>query len=139
VDVTELAHDRWMVDPTVDGEWGGLRRVLCAAGIDPPVLRGDYHTAASLIAVGEAVALCRPTSLPRDDTAVRPLRGDPLAVRLLLYSRPGPSGELYEAVYADLTAAYREAALRAAAYRQWLLRHKGPLLTATAPAPIPAA
>jgi DNA-binding transcriptional LysR family regulator len=139
VDLTELAHDRWMVDPTVDGEWDGLRRVLCAAGIDPTVLHGDYHTAASPTAISEAVALCQPTSLPRDDMAVRPLRGDPLTVRLLLYSRPGPSAELYEAVYADLTAAYREAALRAAAYRQWLLRHDSPLLAPAAPAPIPAA
>ncbi|MEV4681755.1 LysR family transcriptional regulator [Streptomyces kurssanovii] len=140
VDLADLAHDRWMVDPTVDGEWDGLRRVLGAAGIDPPVLHGDYHTAASLIAVGEVVAPCQPTSMPREDMAVRPLRGDPLAVRLLLFSRPGPSGgELYESVFADLTAAYREAALRAAAYRQWLLRHKSPLLTQAEPAPLPAA
>ncbi|MFJ3101690.1 LysR family transcriptional regulator [Streptomyces sp. NPDC086835] len=139
VDLADLAHDRWMVDPTVDGEWDGLRRVLGAAGIDPPVLHGDYHTAASLIAVGEVVAPCQPTSMPREDMAVRPLRGDPLAVRLLLCSRPGPSGELYEWVYADLTAAYREAALRAVAYRQWLLRHKSPLLTQAEPAPLPAA
>ncbi|GGT09314.1 hypothetical protein GCM10010271_09430 [Streptomyces kurssanovii] len=135
VDLADLAHDRWMVDPTVDGEWDGLRRVLGAAGIAPPVLHGDYHTAASLIADGEVVAPCQPTSMPREDMAVPPLRGDPLAVRLLLFSRPGPAGgELYESVYGDLTAAYREAALRAAAYRQWLLRHKSPLLTQAEPA-----
>ncbi|UYQ64329.1 LysR family transcriptional regulator [Streptomyces peucetius] len=139
VDLAELAHDRWMVDPTVDGEWDALRRVLCAAGIDPPVLHGDYHTAATLIAVGEAVAPCQPTSLPHDDMAIRPLSGDPLAVRLLLFSRPGPSAELHEAVYADLTDAYREAAMRAAGYRQWLLRHNSPLLETTAPAPLPVA
>ncbi|MFI1395056.1 LysR family transcriptional regulator [Streptomyces sp. NPDC020681] len=128
VELADLAEDRWIVDPTVDGEWDGLRRVLGAAGLNPPVLYGDYHTAASLIAVGEAVAPCQPTSDPRDDMAIRPLRGDPLAVRLLLFSRPGSCEELYAAVYADLEAAYREAALRAAAYRQWLLRHKSPLL-----------
>jgi DNA-binding transcriptional LysR family regulator len=139
VELADLAQDRWMVDPTVDGEWDGLRRVLGAAGIDPPVLHGDYHTAASLIAVGEAVAPCQPTSVPREDMAIRPLRGDPLAVRLLLFSRPGPSAELHETVYADLAAAYREAAMRAAEYRQWLLSHKSPLPAATSPAPIPAA
>lgn len=139
VELADLAHDRWMVDPTVDGEWDGLRRVLSAAGIDPPVLHGDYHTAASLIAVGEVVAPCQPTSAPREDMAVRPLRGDPLAVRLLLFSRAGPSAEPYESVYADLTTAYREAALRSAAYRQWLLRHKSPLIGAAEPAPLPAA
>ena len=132
VELADLAEDRWMVDPTVDGEWDGLRRVLVAAGLNPPVLHGDYLTAASLIAIGEAVAPCQPTSGPREDMAIRPLRGDPLGVRLLLYSRPGACAELYEAVYADLEAAYREAALRAVAYRQWLRRHKSPLLHAPA-------
>lgn len=130
--LTDLAGDRWMVDPTVDGEWDGLRRVLGAAGIDPPVLHGDYHTAASLIVAGEVVAPCQPTSGPRDDMAIRPLRGDPLAVRLLLYSRPGTSTGTgcAESAYADLAAAYREVALRTSAYRQWLLRHGSPLARA---------
>ncbi|MFK4223532.1 LysR family transcriptional regulator [Streptomyces sp. NPDC019890] len=132
VELADLAEDRWMVDPTVDGEWDGLRRVLVAAGLNPPVLHGDYLTAASLIAIGEAVAPCQPTSGPREDMAIRPLRGDPLGVRLLLYSRPGACAEPYGAVYADLEAAYREAALRAVAYRQWLRRHKSPLLHAPA-------
>ncbi|UUN29120.1 LysR family transcriptional regulator [Streptomyces sp. FIT100] len=132
VDLTDLAEDHWMVDPTVDGEWDGLRRVLAAAGIDPPVLHADYHTAASLIVVGEAVAPCQPTSGPRDDMAIRPLRNDPLAVRLLLCRHPGGSEETYALVYAELAAAYREAALRASTYRQWLLRNKSPLLHAPA-------
>ncbi|MEV0035001.1 LysR family transcriptional regulator [Streptomyces sp. NPDC050804] len=93
VELADLAGDRWMVDPTVDGEWDALRRVLGAAGLNPPVLHGDYLTAASLIAVGEAVAPCQPTSRPRDDMVIRPLRDDPLAVRLLLFSRPATGGE----------------------------------------------
>lgn len=117
VDLAELAHDRWTVDPAVDGEWDGLRRVLTAAGLDPPVLHADYHTAASLIALGEAVAPCQPTSGPRHDMAVRPLRGDPLAVRLLLFAAPGAP---LDRPYAALAAAYREVALRAAPYRRWL-------------------
>ncbi|MFE4058522.1 LysR family substrate-binding domain-containing protein, partial [Streptomyces sp. NPDC059096] len=144
VELADLAGDRWMVDPTVDGEWDGLRRVLGAAGLNPRVLHGDYLTAASLIAVGEAVAPCQPTSGPRDDMVIRPLRDDPLAVRLLLFSRFSPvdgaiglggaPGEraLEAAVFADLEAAYREAALRAVDYRRWLTRHKSPLLHAPA-------
>ncbi|MEU9864848.1 LysR family transcriptional regulator [Streptomyces sp. NPDC047971] len=120
VDLTDLAGDRWMVDPTVDGEWDGLRRVLAEAGIDPPLLHCDYHTAASLIVLGEAVAPCQPTSLPREDLAIRPLRDDPLAVRLLLYAR---EAALLDPLYDDLAAAYREAALRAAPYRRWLRRN----------------
>ncbi|GLF94591.1 LysR family transcriptional regulator [Streptomyces yaizuensis] len=131
VELADLAQDRWIVDPTVDGEWDGLRRVLQDAGITPSILHGDYHTAASLIAAGEAVAPCQPTSGAGEETAVRPLRGDPLAVRLLLCSGPG-TGDRYAAVYADLQAAYRDVASGAVAYRQWLLRHKSPLLTAPA-------
>ncbi|MFF9015762.1 LysR family transcriptional regulator [Streptomyces sp. NPDC014870] len=120
VALTDLAEDRWMVDPTVDGEWDGLRRVLHEAGIDPPLLHGDYHTAASLIVSGEAVAPCQPTSLPREDLAIRPLRDDPLAVRLLLYAREGTA---LDPLYDELAAAYWEAALRAAPYGQWLGRN----------------
>ncbi|MFE2292933.1 LysR substrate-binding domain-containing protein [Streptomyces sp. NPDC059452] len=124
VELAELAGDRWMVDPTVDGEWDGVRRVLGAAGIDPPVLHGDYLTAASLVVLGEAVAPCQPTSGPRDDMAIRPLRGDPLAVRLLLVARPGTDTSV---AYAELEAAYREAARRSSGYYEWLLRHRSPL------------
>lgn len=97
---------------------------------------------------------------------VRPLRDDPLGVRLLLFSRPGayegagiagvgpavdgegdgPEGDIGGGapggapgdgpggaeVYADLEAAYREAALQAVVYRQWLMRNKSPLLHAPA-------
>lgn len=124
VDLGDLAADRWMVDPTVDGEWDGLRRVLGEAGLAPTVLHGDYLTAASLVVLGEAVAPCQPTSGPRDDMAIRPLRDDPLAVRLLLVSRPGAD---MTTVYEELEAAYREAAQRAAGYHQWLLRNRSPL------------
>ncbi len=64
VDLADLAHDRWMIDPAVDGEWDAVRRMLREAGIHPPVLHGDYHTAASLVAIGEVVTVCQPTSPP---------------------------------------------------------------------------
>ncbi|MGW2227300.1 LysR family transcriptional regulator [Streptomyces formicae] len=119
VRLSELADDRWMVDPTVDGEWDGLRRVLTAAGLNPPVLHGDYHTAASLVATGEVVALCQPTSRARPDMSVRPLHGDPLGVRLLVAAR---TEDELDAVYGELDAAYWEAAGQSPAYTEWLLR-----------------
>ncbi|MEU1024452.1 LysR family transcriptional regulator [Streptomyces sp. NPDC005904] len=119
----DLADDRWMVDPTVDGEWDGLRRVLTAAGLNPPVLHGDYLTAASLVATGEVVALCQPTSRGRAEMAVRPLHGDPLGVRLLVAAR---AEEELDAVYGELEAAYWEAARQSPAYAQWLLRAGDP-------------
>ncbi|MFJ9337845.1 LysR family transcriptional regulator [Streptomyces sp. NPDC101733] len=126
VALEDLAGDRWTVDPAVDGEWDGLRRVFADAGVDPPVLHTDYHTAASLVVSGEAVAPCQPTSGPREDMAIRPLSGDPLAVRLLLATRPGAAAELY----GDLRDAYREAALNTPPYRAWLSRAGSSLLAA---------
>ncbi|MGA4840710.1 LysR family transcriptional regulator [Streptomyces sp. G45] len=131
VRLADLADDRWMVDPTVDGEWDGLHRVLTAAGLNPRVLHGDYLTAATLVATGEAVTVCQPTSVARPDMAVRPLHGDPLGVRLYVAART--DAEL-EGVYDDLEAAYWEAAAESPAYQDWLLGHRG-----TGPAPPPGA
>ncbi|MEB3963494.1 LysR family transcriptional regulator [Streptomyces kunmingensis] len=117
VRLSDLAGDRWMVDPTVDGEWDGLLRALRSAGLEPRVLHGDYLTAASLVATGDVVALCQPTSRSRADMAIRPLQGDPVGVRLLLTAR---NEALLEAVLPDLRAAYGEAAHQAPAYRERL-------------------
>ncbi|MEV7794696.1 LysR family transcriptional regulator [Streptomyces sp. NPDC087512] len=117
VHLTDLAEDRWMVDPTVDGEWDGVHRMLRAVGLDPRVLHGDYHTAASLVATGEAVTVCQPSSRSRPDMAVRRLHGDPLGVRLLLAART--RAEL-DAVFPALEEAYWEAARQSRAYREWL-------------------
>ncbi|GAA0659744.1 LysR family transcriptional regulator [Streptomyces thermocarboxydovorans] len=119
VHLSDLAHDRWMIDPSVDGEWDAVRRVLRDAGIDPPVLHGDYHTAANLVAIGEVVTVVQPTSPSRPETAVRRLHGDPLGVRLLLAART--ETEL-EGVYPALVEAYDEVARQAPAYREWLER-----------------
>lgn len=117
VDLADLAEDRWMVDPTVDGEWDAVRRMLRLAGLSPRVLHGDYHTAASLVATGEVVTVCQPTSLSRPESAVRRLRGDPLGVRLLLAART--ETEL-DGVCPALREAYWEAARQSPAYREWL-------------------
>src|SRR5690606_12514250 len=119
VRLADLAHDRWMIDPTVDGEWDAVRRVLRAEGLDPRILHGDYHTAASLVATGEVVTVVQPTSPSRAETAVRRLHGDPLGVRLLLAARTDTE---LEGVYPDLAEAYGEVARQAPAYREWLER-----------------
>ncbi|MDI3420943.1 LysR family transcriptional regulator [Streptomyces luteolus] len=122
VRLSDLAGDQWMVDPTVDGERTGLLRVLRAAGIDPRVLHGDYLTAATLVATGDVVTVCQPTSLGRPGMAVRPLEGDPLGVRLLLVGR---TEQELDRAYDDLESAYWEAAWEAPEYRAWLRRGPG--------------
>ncbi|MDQ0776045.1 DNA-binding transcriptional LysR family regulator [Streptomyces aurantiacus] len=119
VRLSDLAEDRWMIDPTVDGEWDAVHRMLRAAGLSPRVLHGDYHTAASLVATGEVVTVCQPTCQPRPEMAVRRIEGDPLGVRLLLAART--EGEL-DLVFPELREAYAEVAREAPGYREWLDR-----------------
>ncbi|MBV1937863.1 LysR family transcriptional regulator [Streptomyces sp. BV286] len=119
VQLSDLAEDRWMIDPTVDGEWDAVHRMLRTAGLSPRVLHGDYHTAASLVATGEVVTVCQPTCQPRPEMAVRRIQGDPLGVRLLLAART--EGEL-DCVYPELWEAYAEVAREAPGYREWLDR-----------------
>ncbi|MFJ5210868.1 LysR family transcriptional regulator [Streptomyces nigra] len=121
VDLRDLAGDRWMVDPTVDGEWDAVQRMFRAAGVNPQVLHGDYYTADALVATGEVVAVCQPTHADSPTMAVRRLRGDPLGVRLLLAARTETD---LDGVYPALEAAYWEAARLAPAYRDWL-EHDG--------------
>jgi DNA-binding transcriptional LysR family regulator len=119
VQLSDLADDRWMIDPTVDGEWDAVHRMLRAAGLNPRVLHGDYHTAASLVATGEVVTVCQPTCQPGPAMAVRRIQGDPLGVRLLLAART--EGEL-DSVFPGLWEAYAEVAREAPGYREWLDR-----------------
>ncbi|GGX93425.1 small neutral protease regulatory protein [Streptomyces minutiscleroticus] len=135
VRLTELAQDRWMIDPTVDGEWDAVQRMLRAAGIEPLVLHGDYHTAASLVATGEVVTVCQPTSPSRPEAAVRRIDGDPLGVRLLLAAR---TEEDLDSVFPELEEAYWETTLQAPAYREWLMTRGAPLFRESRGAP-PAA
>lgn len=119
VALADLAEDRWMVDSTVDGEWNALCRVLRAAGQEPDILHGDYLTAYSLAATGEVVTVSQPTAHPRSDLALRPLRGDPIGVRLMLAART--EAEI-DGVFAELADAYREVARESPVYREWLER-----------------
>ncbi|WP_461016231.1 LysR family transcriptional regulator [Streptomyces daliensis] len=148
LDLSDLAADRWMVDPAVDGDWPGLRRVFTAAGLEPRVVYGDYLAASDLVAGGEVVTPCQPTSRPRPGMTIRPLRGDPLAVRLVMVSRafragpgsPDVPGLDADALFADLQSAYAEVAWASETYRNWLRRHgvprpEGPPPKGTAPTP----
>lgn len=119
VTLPDLADDRWMVDPTVDGEWDAVQRMFRAAGVNPHVLHGDYYTADALVATGEVVAVCQPTHADSPTMAVRRLHGDPLGVRLLLAARTETD---LDGVYPALEEAYWEVARQAPAYREWLER-----------------
>ncbi|MEU3963499.1 LysR family transcriptional regulator [Streptomyces buecherae] len=130
VRLADLADDRWVVDLTVEDECAALRRVFADAGLNPRLVHvRDNTTAAELVASGEAVTPCQPTTSAREGIVIRPLRDDPLTVRLFMVSRPHTTcAPDADALYADLKASYLELAWANAAYRLWLLRHNSPLL-----------
>ncbi len=138
VRLADLAHDTWMVDPTADHEYAAMRRVFTEAGLDARILQvRDNTTAAELVASGEAVRPCQPTSVPGPGTVVRPVHGDPLAVRLLLTWRSRAlSTPTLDALYADLRAAYIDLAGVNPAYLAWLLQHNRSLLHLLGPAAV---
>ncbi|MDH6124971.1 LysR family transcriptional regulator [Kitasatospora sp. GP82] len=130
VRLADLAHDTWMVDPAADHEYAAMRRVFATARLDPRVMQvRDNVTAAELVASGEAVRPCQPTSLPGPGTVVRPIQGDPLAVRLLLAWRSKAlSAPALDALYTDLGSAYLDLARVNPTYLAWLLKHNRTLL-----------
>jgi len=140
VSLADLADDTWMVDPTADHEYAALRRVFADAGLDPRVVQvRDNATAAELVASGEAVRPCQPTSPPGPGTVLRPVHGDPLAVRLLLTWRPDTvGGPALDGLWVDLCHAYLDLASVNPAYRAWLRRHNRSLHTLLAPTVPPA-
>ncbi|TWE21667.1 DNA-binding transcriptional LysR family regulator [Kitasatospora atroaurantiaca] len=125
VRLADLADDTWMVDPTADHEYAAMRRVFTEAGLNPRVVQvRDNATAAELVASGEAVRPCQPTSVAAAGTVVRPVHGDPLAVRLLLAWRPRAlSAAALDALYTDLRSAYLDLARVNPTYLAWLLRN----------------
>ncbi|AUY51656.1 LysR family transcriptional regulator [Streptomyces sp. CB01881] len=137
VHLADLAEDTWMVDPTADHEYAAMRRVFTEAGLNPRVVQvRDNATAAELVASGEAVRPCQPTSAPGPGTVVRPVHGDPLTVRLLLAWRPRAlSPPALDALYGELRAAYLDLAQVNPAYRAWLSRQDQTLHHLIGPSP----
>ncbi|MEV4443798.1 LysR substrate-binding domain-containing protein, partial [Streptomyces sp. NPDC049577] len=130
VPLAALADDPWIVDPAADDEAASLRRAFLTAGLDPRLVQvRDTTTAGELVASGEAVRLCQPTTEATAGTVVRPIEGDPLTCRLSFASRPGalPLRDL-DALFTDLLGAYLDLARTNAAYRAWLGRNGSPLL-----------
>lgn len=131
ISLSDLAADPWMVDPTVEDECAALRWAFAIAGVRPRTLHVRDNAAAwDLVASGEAVRLCQPTAAPRDGIVVRPLRGDPLTVRLLVAFKAGTgAADQIDAIHAELRAAYLRLAQSSPSYWEWLTSRDAPVLT----------
>ncbi|WP_387772638.1 hypothetical protein [Streptomyces aquilus] len=89
VELRDLAHDRWMIDPAMDGERDSVQRMSRATPSNPRVLYGDYHTAAALVPIGEVVTVCQPSRLPRPAPPLRwPYDDSPTTRSAFAYCSP---------------------------------------------------
>ncbi|MFD1149701.1 LysR family transcriptional regulator [Saccharothrix hoggarensis] len=126
VDLAQLADRDWVAPPD---EFVGNRiqifTVCAEAGFTP---RFSHHvneasTARSLVANG-AVSFALPQSRGGDGIVIRPLRGSPLMVDLLLATRrEGPAAGRAHDVFAAAARAYRKVLPRNPGYARWWEEH----------------
>ncbi|MFJ6669897.1 LysR family transcriptional regulator [Actinosynnema sp. NPDC091369] len=126
VDLAQLADRDWVAPPD---EFVGNRlqifTVCAAAGFTP---RFSHHvneasTARSLVANG-AVSFALPQSRSGDGIVIRPLRGAPLMVDLMLATRrEGPAAGRAHDVFAAAARAYRAVLPRNPGYARWWEEH----------------
>ncbi|WP_390624126.1 type 2 periplasmic-binding domain-containing protein [Fodinicola feengrottensis] len=96
--------------------------MCAAAGFTPRLVNiGDIPTSRELIVRGHCIAVCQPTSVPREDLAVRRMAGDPFGVHLFLAWRRDSVWEpLVPAAFDFLVQEYVEGAGRNPEYGKWL-------------------
>ncbi|MGM1064244.1 LysR substrate-binding domain-containing protein [Saccharothrix sp. Mg75] len=126
VDLAQLADRDWVCRPDeLVGNRIQVSAVCAAAGFTP---RFTHHvneagTARGLVANG-AVSFALPQSRGGDGILVRPLRGAPLMVDLMLATRrEGPAAGRAHDVFAAAARAYRALLPRNPGYAKWWAEH----------------
>ncbi|GAB3476478.1 LysR family transcriptional regulator [Amycolatopsis cihanbeyliensis] len=127
VELAELAGEQWVVDPQEDLGGAAYLRTACReAGFEPLIAHevNDVGTARGFLSSGQCISLAQATSQEGRGIVVRPLAGDPLAVRLeLAWSQDCPVGpELLRRAAAE---AYLQLIDRNPSYQRWWTEHYG--------------
>jgi DNA-binding transcriptional LysR family regulator len=126
VDLAQLADRDWVAPP--DAFVGNRLQIftVCAeAGFTPRFAHhvNEASTARSLVANG-AVSFALPQSRSGDGIQIRPLRGAPLMVDLMLATRrDGPAAGRAHEVFAAAARAYRAVLPRNPGYAKWWEEH----------------
>jgi DNA-binding transcriptional LysR family regulator len=127
VDLADLADRDWVVPPLEqDGMRLRLREACQAAGFTPRIAHHvtEARLAMALTAAG-AVCLAQPASIADGPGwTIRPLRGDPLRVPILVAMRSdGPLAARWPEVFACMAHAYRSVVDRNESYARWWREH----------------
>ncbi|MCC8247994.1 LysR family transcriptional regulator [Saccharothrix luteola] len=126
VDLAQLADRDWVAPPDeLVGNRLQIFTVCAAAGFTPRFTHhvNEASTARSLVANG-AVSFALPQSRSGDGIVIRPLRGAPLMVDLMLATRrDGPAAGRAHDVFAAAARAYRAVLPRNPGYAKWWEEH----------------
>ncbi|RJQ73694.1 LysR family transcriptional regulator [Pseudonocardiaceae bacterium YIM PH 21723] len=122
VDLADLAGDHWVTPPPDSNSLLGSLNSACAAvGYSPKIRHhtGEAGTARALIMAG-AVALASPCSRSGDGIVIRPLRGTPLRLPILVAIRSdGPLVGRGQEAFAAVARAYRSTVDRNPDFMAW--------------------
>jgi DNA-binding transcriptional LysR family regulator len=129
VPLSGLAGEQWLAGEERDVRMRAQFRAACRrAGFTPrPVQRLSNDVTFALIGSGHAISLAHALTRERANVVVRPLVGDPMWVRhLLFWPTSGPLAEHAPRLQSALTATYWAEADKSPTYRAWLDRHGRP-------------
>ncbi|WHT23118.1 LysR family transcriptional regulator [Crossiella sp. CA-258035] len=125
LELAELAGQEWVDDPSDSGPWPAYFRQRCAeAGFTPRVTYwcGNWEMAAALVAAGRALGCFFPVDQPREGVVLKPVRGTPLAQRVVLASDHAHLAAARR-LRAELGRAYLELVAASPGYARWWDQH----------------
>lgn len=126
IDLADLANCEWVVPPPDHNSLRMQLHAAClAAGFTPKITHytSESSTARALVSAG-AVSLAAPASRSGDGIVIRPLRGDPLSVPLIVATRlDGPLEGKADDVFGCAARAYRAMVERNPAFARWWAEH----------------
>jgi DNA-binding transcriptional LysR family regulator len=126
IDLADLADCDWVMPPPEHNTLRMQLNAVCAqVGFTPRVTHHttESGTARTLVSAG-AISLAAPVSRSGDGIVIRPLRGDPVTVQLLVATRSdGLLASRAHEVFACAAHAYRAVVDRNPTYARWWVDH----------------
>ena len=126
IDRAALADEAWIGPPgPEDGSLASLRAAADRAGFSPRIRFEFPHGGGrQLIAAGQAVQLVEPTAPEFPGMAVRPLKGAPMRMRIVLaWHRERMGWEQVQTIHREAAAAYAQHAMSSPVFSRWWRGH----------------
>ncbi|WP_328456684.1 LysR family transcriptional regulator [Amycolatopsis sp. NBC_00438] len=127
IDLADLADEAWIGPPgSEDGSLTSLRAAAHRAGFTPRIrFECQNGGGRQLITAGHAVELVEPTAPELPGMVVRPLKNDPMRMRLVLaWRKERVTWDQAERVYRAAMTSYTRHAMASVPFRSWWTRRR---------------